>query len=64
MSEQLYYEAHKCGDSWEWRIYKYDISGNRRIDVRRSKHFYDTAMEALDACVEFMDDENMDATLG
>ena len=67
MAEQMYWESvgskgSDTGPYWG-RVYKYDSTGNKEIDVHCTKQSYRTREEAEDAICEWMEDNNIDAEL-
>ena len=63
MGGRAYYESYPVAGGHRWKIYHYDPSGDNEVLVGRSGQVYDTADEAVDACGEHMDDNDIDAEL-
>ena len=64
MTEKLYYEAFETEDgAWAWRIYHYNGTGDKKPELHRSADDFDSEVDALDDCVDFMEDNDIEAEL-
>jgi hypothetical protein len=60
-----YYEAYKRpGDpDWYWKVYHWNADESHEIVTARSKTGYATEEAAIDAAVEYLDNNGLDAVL-
>lgn len=64
-SKQHYYEAvsSPLGDTWLFKVYHYDPTGNKEIIIHRSDWDYDDRESAEDAAVTWCEEHDIDAKL-
>jgi hypothetical protein len=63
MSEEMYYEVVEQSGWFGWKVYHYDLTGNREIVVARSSKKFDTEGQAADDCCQWQEDNGVDAEL-
>jgi hypothetical protein len=59
-----YYTAKECPTGFRGFIYTYDEKGQKEITVWKSEQVYNTTGEAVDAAVEWAEENDVEVELG
>lgn len=66
-SKQHYYEVvgSKGSDTgpYSWKVYHYDETGNKEIIIARSTSHFKTEAQAINDCVDWLEDNGIEAEL-
>lgn len=63
-SKDHFYEAYQDKhDAWRWKVYHYDVTGNKEIIVAKAERGFDTRGEAEDAANDWLEEHDIDAEL-
>jgi hypothetical protein len=59
-----YYTAKEVNTGFRGFVYTYDEKGEKEISVWKSERIYNTAEEAVDAAVEWAEENDVEVELG
>lgn len=60
-SDKHYYEATVKNKQYGWKVYHYDMTGEKEIIVGRGEPKHESEEKALDACSDWMEDNEINA---